>query len=149
MFDEKFVRMWRLYLAGSVAGSRPARCSCSRWYSRPRDNNNIPLTRAHLYQLSELARVRPAMSDHGGRRSGGLLGGAWALRRGWRGCARLDKESFPRLKLCAGWITPEVVRTWSWISHTYPYRFLTFGACTCICGRAPADALRAALDPPL
>jgi len=38
----------------------------------------------------------------------------------------LDKESFPRLKLCAGWITPEVLRDLELDPKTYPHRFLTF-----------------------
>lgn len=38
----------------------------------------------------------------------------------------LDKECFPRLKLCAGWITPEVVRDLEMDPAGYPYRFLTF-----------------------
>src|SRR6185312_4801729 len=38
----------------------------------------------------------------------------------------LDKENFPRLKLCAGWITPEVVRDLEMDVASYPYRFLTF-----------------------
>lgn len=38
----------------------------------------------------------------------------------------LDKESFPRLKLCAGWITPEVVRDLEMDVDSYPHRFLTF-----------------------
>ncbi len=38
----------------------------------------------------------------------------------------LDKECFPRLKLCAGWITPEVVRDLQMDLASYPHRFLTF-----------------------
>lgn len=38
----------------------------------------------------------------------------------------LDKEDFPRLKLCAGWITPEVVRDLEMDEDSYPHRFLTF-----------------------
>lgn len=38
----------------------------------------------------------------------------------------LDKEVFPRLKLCAGWITPEVVQDLEMDTSSYPYRFLTF-----------------------
>jgi geranylgeranyl reductase family protein len=35
---------------------------------------------------------------------------AWALRRAGRDVTVLDKATFPRDKLCAGWITPPVVR---------------------------------------
>jgi flavin-dependent dehydrogenase len=38
----------------------------------------------------------------------------------------LDKETFPRLKLCAGWITPDVVRDLDMNIESYPHRFLTF-----------------------
>jgi len=38
----------------------------------------------------------------------------------------LDRERFPRLKLCAGWITPEVVRDLQMDIASYPHRFLTF-----------------------
>jgi flavin-dependent dehydrogenase len=38
----------------------------------------------------------------------------------------LDKETFPRLKLCAGWITPEVLHDLELDPRTYPHRFLTF-----------------------
>ena len=35
---------------------------------------------------------------------------AWRLRRAGADVLVLDRERFPRLKLCAGWITPQVVR---------------------------------------
>jgi len=49
MFDEKFVRMWRLYLAGSIAGFTTGTLQLFQVVFAPRDNNTIPLTRAHLY----------------------------------------------------------------------------------------------------
>ena len=51
---------------------------------------------------------------------------AWHLRRGGASVVVIDKEPFPRLKLCAGWITPEVVQDLAIDPHTYPHRFLTF-----------------------
>jgi len=51
---------------------------------------------------------------------------AWRLKRGGADVIVLDKESFPRLKLCAGWITPEVVRDLEMDIACYPHRFLTF-----------------------
>ena len=51
---------------------------------------------------------------------------AWQLRRRGVECLILDKAHFPRLKLCAGWITPEVVADLEMDPATYPYRFLTF-----------------------
>ena len=38
----------------------------------------------------------------------------------------LDRETFPRLKLCAGWITPEVVSELEMDLDAYPHRLLTF-----------------------
>jgi len=49
MFDEKFVRMWRLYLAGSVAGFSTGTLQLFQVVFATADNNDIPWTRAHLY----------------------------------------------------------------------------------------------------
>jgi flavin-dependent dehydrogenase len=60
---------------------------------------------------------------------GGGPAGSSAARRLKRGGADvlvLDKERFPRLKLCAGWITPDVVRDLEMDIESYPHRFLTF-----------------------
>jgi flavin-dependent dehydrogenase len=51
---------------------------------------------------------------------------AWRLRRAGASVIVLDKAVFPRLKLCAGWITPEVVRDLEMDPASYPHRFLTF-----------------------
>ncbi|HEY1725469.1 MAG TPA: NAD(P)/FAD-dependent oxidoreductase [Steroidobacteraceae bacterium] len=60
---------------------------------------------------------------------GGGPAGASAARRLRQGGAEvlvLDKEAFPRPKLCAGWITPEVVRDVELDPGDYPHRFLSF-----------------------
>jgi cyclopropane-fatty-acyl-phospholipid synthase len=49
MFDEKFVRMWRLYLAGSVAGFTSGTLQLFQVLFAPAESNDIPWTRAHLY----------------------------------------------------------------------------------------------------
>ena len=49
MFDEKFVRMWRMYLAGSIAGFTTGALQLFQVVFAPRDNNDVPMTRAHLY----------------------------------------------------------------------------------------------------
>jgi cyclopropane-fatty-acyl-phospholipid synthase len=49
MFDEKFVRMWRLYLAGSVAAFSTGTLQLFQVVFATADNNDIPWTRAHLY----------------------------------------------------------------------------------------------------
>ncbi len=51
---------------------------------------------------------------------------AWQLRRAGADVLVLDRERFPRLKLCAGWITPEVVRDLDMDLEAYPHRRLTF-----------------------
>ena len=51
---------------------------------------------------------------------------AWQLRRAGAEVLLLDRERFPRLKLCAGWITPEVVRELEMDLEAYPHRLLTF-----------------------
>ena len=38
----------------------------------------------------------------------------------------LDRAEFPRLKLCAGWITPSAVEDLGLDPHAYPHRFNTF-----------------------
>jgi cyclopropane-fatty-acyl-phospholipid synthase len=49
MFDERFVRMWRLYLAGSIAGFTTGSLQLFQVLFAPRYNNDLPQTRAHLY----------------------------------------------------------------------------------------------------
>lgn len=49
LFDEKFVRMWRLYLAGSIAAFATGTLQLFQVVFAPRDNHDIPLTRAYLY----------------------------------------------------------------------------------------------------
>jgi len=49
MFDARFVRMWRLYLAGSIAGFTTGSLQLFQVLFAPRHNNDLPQTRAHLY----------------------------------------------------------------------------------------------------
>jgi len=51
---------------------------------------------------------------------------AWRLKAAGADVLVLDRDAFPRLKLCAGWITPEVVHDLEIDVERYPYRFLTF-----------------------
>jgi cyclopropane-fatty-acyl-phospholipid synthase len=48
-FDEKFVRMWRLYLAGSVAAFSTGTMQLFQVVFAPGTSNDIPWTRADLY----------------------------------------------------------------------------------------------------
>lgn len=51
---------------------------------------------------------------------------AWKLRRLGRESIILDREAFPRPKLCGGWITPNVLNELELDIASYPHRFLTF-----------------------
>ncbi len=58
---------------------------------------------------------------------GGPAGSSCAARLKQHGvdCLVLDRDVFPRLKLCAGWITPEVVSDLHMRTSDYPHSFLT------------------------
>jgi cyclopropane-fatty-acyl-phospholipid synthase len=49
MFDEKFVRMWRLYLAGSIAAFTTGSLQLFQVVFAPGESNDVPWTRKHLY----------------------------------------------------------------------------------------------------
>ncbi|MDX1432646.1 MAG: NAD(P)/FAD-dependent oxidoreductase [Gammaproteobacteria bacterium] len=59
---------------------------------------------------------------------GGPAGSACAHRlvAGGARVAVLDRETFPRTKLCAGWVTPEAVADLELDASSYPHRFNTF-----------------------
>jgi cyclopropane-fatty-acyl-phospholipid synthase len=50
MFDENFVRMWRLYLAGSIAAFNVGDLQLFQILFAPPTNNDVPWTREHLYR---------------------------------------------------------------------------------------------------
>lgn len=50
MFDERFLRMWRLYLAGSVAAFTTGSLQLFQVVFAPRENNDVPWTRAPIYR---------------------------------------------------------------------------------------------------
>jgi cyclopropane-fatty-acyl-phospholipid synthase len=49
MFDDKFVRMWRLYLAGSEAAFTTGTLQLFQVVFAPGASNDVPWTRAHVY----------------------------------------------------------------------------------------------------
>jgi cyclopropane-fatty-acyl-phospholipid synthase len=49
MFDENFVRAWRLYLAGSCAAFTTSDLQLFQVLFAPRNNNDLPWSREHLY----------------------------------------------------------------------------------------------------
>jgi cyclopropane-fatty-acyl-phospholipid synthase len=50
LFDDRFVRMWRMYLAGSIATFKIGGLQLFQLVFARESNNDIPWTRAHLYQ---------------------------------------------------------------------------------------------------
>lgn len=50
---------------------------------------------------------------------------AWALRRQGLDVLVLERETFPRSKLCAGWISPEVLEDLEIDAEDYPYALTT------------------------
>ena len=59
---------------------------------------------------------------------GGPAGSSCAARlvQGGAKVAVLDREEFPRTKLCAGWVTPEAMADLDLDPADYPRRFITF-----------------------
>ena len=51
---------------------------------------------------------------------------AWKLRQAGIDVLVLDRSDFPRTKLCAGWITPQVVDDLELKTGEYPHSFLSF-----------------------
>ena len=51
---------------------------------------------------------------------------AWKLRQAGMDVLVLDRSGFPRTKLCAGWITPQVVDDLELDTDEYPHSFLSF-----------------------
>ena len=49
LYDETFVRMWRLYLAGSSAAFETGTMQLYQVVFAPLENNSVPMTRAHQY----------------------------------------------------------------------------------------------------
>ncbi|HEY1492598.1 MAG TPA: class I SAM-dependent methyltransferase, partial [Steroidobacteraceae bacterium] len=49
MFDARFVRMWRLYLAGSIAAFSTGKLQLFQVLFAPGDSNDIPWNRADIY----------------------------------------------------------------------------------------------------
>jgi len=50
MYDDKFIRMWRLYLAGSISAFEVGNNNLSQIIFTKGINNDLPLTRSYLYK---------------------------------------------------------------------------------------------------
>jgi cyclopropane-fatty-acyl-phospholipid synthase len=53
MFDERFVRMWRLYLSGSIAAFQAGGTQLFQVVFARGTSNEVPMTRTHLYPDAE------------------------------------------------------------------------------------------------
>ena len=53
MFDEQFVRAWRLYLSGSIAAFLVGSLQLFQMVFTRGSNNDVPSTREHLYPMSD------------------------------------------------------------------------------------------------
>ena len=53
MFDEKFIRMWRLYLAGSIAAFETGIYQLFQVVFNRSTNNDVMWTREYLYRNGE------------------------------------------------------------------------------------------------
>lgn len=51
---------------------------------------------------------------------------AWQLKKAGADVLVLDQAEFPRLKLCAGWVTPEALEDLELDADDYPASFMTF-----------------------
>jgi flavin-dependent dehydrogenase len=51
---------------------------------------------------------------------------AWKLRDAGLDVVVLDRKTFPRTKLCAGWVTPEAITDLELDPQDYPLSFMTF-----------------------
>ena len=51
---------------------------------------------------------------------------AWKLNQSGKQTVLIDKKVFPRHKLCAGWITPGVLKNLQFKKEEYPFGILTF-----------------------
>ena len=51
---------------------------------------------------------------------------AWQLKKAQVPTIILDKETFPRVKLCAGWITPRVLKKLQLVPDKYPHGLVKF-----------------------
>ena len=127
MYDSRFVRAWRLYLAGSIAAFRGGHLQLFQILFTGSQKEPMFWTRDALYRrYGTECRGREARSREGPREGqmdacdvlivgGGPAGSscAWGLRSAGLDVAILDRQTFPRDKICGGWITPAgAERTW-------------------------------------
>jgi cyclopropane-fatty-acyl-phospholipid synthase len=59
MYDERFVRAWRLYLCGAQAAFRAGEMQLFQVLFARGRSNRVPWTRAHLYDVRDRSRDAP------------------------------------------------------------------------------------------
>jgi len=105
MFDEPFVRAWRLYLSGSVAAFHSGRCRSSRCCSTAPGPATSP-GRGGASTVTDASERCDALVVGAGP---GGSSCARALHAAGLDVVVIDRSSFPRDKVCAGWIMPRVL----------------------------------------
>ena len=106
MFDDAFVRAWRLYLADRRRRSPPDRCTLSGGI-RARRQQRVALDAIRLIGRDEAAVTNCDVLIVGGGPAGSAC--AWRLRQAGLSVIVVDASTFPRDKVCAGWITPQAM----------------------------------------
>jgi hypothetical protein len=114
MFDERSCACGACTCSARRLRSTSASCSCSRWCSRraatTRSRGHGP-TSINPTSIKDERAMTPRESCDVLIVGGGPAGSACARQLGRAGfdVLILDKSQFPRDKVCAGWITPQVV----------------------------------------
>ena len=103
-FGEEFARAWELYLAGSEATFATGWMQLFQVLFAPRESAPPSWTRADLYSRAGRPVTRCDAMVVGGGPAGSTC--ARLLRRAGWDVVVIDKASFPRDKVCAGWLTP-------------------------------------------
>ncbi len=123
MYDSRFVRAWRLYLAGSIAAFRGGHLQLFQiLFTRLATRADFLDARSAVCRRNRCCGRCRAGSREGPREGsmdacdvlivgGGPAGSscAWGLRGSGLDVAILDRQTFPRDKICGGWITPQVL----------------------------------------
>ena len=87
--------------------------------------NGIESARTKAAELSvHIKMIQSKVIIVGGGPAGSTC--AWKLKQQGVECLILDKAKFPRIKLCAGWITPQVFQDLEITPNDYPHSLVVF-----------------------
>ena len=95
MYDADFVRAWRLYLSGSVAGFTTGSLQLFQVVFAPGKSNAVPMTREHMYPQPQR---RAGEDPMGGTADWNDLAPSWQAA---------DRRSIPRRSTPVAWIASE------------------------------------------